>query len=86
MSKAADSHSEACYMSARDIPVPLPVAPGITLRDEGGDKGVEKLGYVSEVEGSTLTIGPLAVGMRSNMQNVQNVQPCAFVCVCTVYM
>lgn len=61
---AAESTVDWCYMSAPLIPVARPLAHGITLRDEGGDKGVQKLGFVSEIEGATLSIGPLVPEVR----------------------
>ena len=57
---------QECFVSADRIPVaPLPV--GITLRDEGGEKAVQKLGLVSDVPGGKLSIGPLASDVRCGL-------------------
>ena len=48
---------DLCALDARDLP--LSHQGDFTLRDEGGAKGVKKLGYVSTVPGAQLTIGPL---------------------------
>jgi hypothetical protein len=50
---------EVCFESAGQMPVEQPSA-GFKLVDEGGDKGVRKMGLVSHHVGDRLSLGPLA--------------------------
>ena len=60
---------QECFVSADRIPV-APLPEGIALRDEGGEKAVQKLGLVSEVPGGQLSIGPLASDVRCGLLSV----------------
>ena len=60
---------QECFVSADRIPG-APFPEGITLRDEGGEKGVQKLGLVSDVPGGKLSIGPLASNVRCGLLQV----------------
>ena len=51
---------ETCYDSAELLPV-QPSSAGFELVDEGGDKGVRKMGYVSHTVGGSLLLGPLPI-------------------------
>ena len=52
--------SEFCFSSADEIPVLPPAATSTwAIVDEGGEKGVRKLGWVSTRIGDELTIGPI---------------------------
>ena len=53
---------EQCYVSADTMPVVA--RGGFVLQDDGGLKGVKKLGYSSRRVGDTLTLGPLEVHPR----------------------
>ena len=61
---------EWCYLSADDIPVVQPLEPGIDLKDEGGDKEIKKLGFVSHSPGSTLSVGPIAPSAQCGLFEV----------------
>ena len=50
---------EKCYDSADTLPVYTTYAAGFELVNEGGDKGVRKMGYRSHRIGDTLLLGPL---------------------------
>ena len=60
---------QECFVSADRILV-APLLEGIALRDEGGEKAVQKLGLVSEVPGGQLSIGPLASDVRCGLLSV----------------
>jgi hypothetical protein len=51
---------QLCYLSANQIPVAS--AGNWTLVDEGREKGIPKLGYVSRHVGDELRLGPIAPG------------------------
>ncbi|KAL1525279.1 hypothetical protein AB1Y20_020142 [Prymnesium parvum] len=53
-----DVPTETCYDSAELLPVKKPVL-GFALADEGGDKGVRKMGYISRQVGDELVLGPI---------------------------
>lgn len=55
----AGQHTEWCYLRADDMPVVHRLNGSWTLVDEGGRKGVRKLGYVSTSPGERITLGPL---------------------------
>ena len=61
----ARQQAEVCIGSADQLPIAH--AHGWKLHDEGGKKGVKKLGYVSTHIGSTLTLGPLLPGIRCGL-------------------
>ena len=56
-SSTAPPWYEQCYTSADEIPVASPSS--WTLVDEGGAKGIHKMGWASDDPGETLTVGPL---------------------------
>jgi uncharacterized protein YceK len=66
----AQNEREVCFDSADRLPVPsnLSSSPSSShkgrwrLVDEGGEKGIHKLGYASTRIGDELTIGPLTLG------------------------
>ena len=58
----AGAPEEQCYISADTMPVVD--RGGFVLQDDGGLKGVKKLGYSSRRAGDTLTLGPLEVHPR----------------------
>ena len=57
-----EAPEEQCYTSADTMPVVN--RGGFVLQDDGGLKGVKKLGYSSRRAGDTLTLGPLEVHPR----------------------
>jgi hypothetical protein len=59
---AVEAPEEQCYISADTMPVVD--RGGFVLQDDGGLKGVTKLGYSSRRAGDTLTLGPLEVHPR----------------------
>ena len=67
---------ERCYPRADAIPVVdrcqagNTACPGFELRDEGGAKGVPKMGFVSERLGETLLLGPILPEARCGMFEV----------------
>ena len=68
-SKAASF--ERCYSRADGMPVALAPAESWALRDEGGAKGVAKLGYVSTRPGKdALVLGPLLPDVRCGLFEV----------------
>ena len=65
-SPLAVDEAELCIGSADQLPVVKPL-DGWALRDEGGKKGVQKLGYVSTTVGTTLTLGPLLPNIKCGL-------------------
>ena len=67
--KRIEETVEMCIGNADELPLVRPLN-GWTLRDEGGAKGVRKLGYVSTRLGSVLQIGPLLPDIKCGMFDV----------------
>lgn len=67
--KQIEEAVEMCIGSADQLPL-LPPVDGWTLKDEGGLKGVRKLGFVSTQVGATMTIGPLLSDIKCGMFDV----------------
>ena len=61
---AAPEAEEECYLTADKLPLAAALEAGVSLRDEGGEKGVRKLGLVSTREGARLSLGPVLAGVR----------------------
>ena len=58
LSGGAEVPIEVCYQRADKLPLSA-VSRGWRLLDEGGNKGVQKLGYVSEAVGDRLDLSPV---------------------------
>ena len=54
------AEKEVCYLSADRIPVAK--AGDWSIVDEGGEKKIQKLGYLSRRVGDALRLGPIAPG------------------------
>ena len=67
--RAAAQVVELCINSADELPV-VPPLEGWALRDEGGAKGVRKLGYASGRVGASLRIGPLLPSIQCGLFDV----------------
>lgn len=62
--------SDVCVGSADQLPIASPRDRGWALVDEGGRKGVRKLGYLSTTPGAKLAIGPLLPQIHCGMYSV----------------
>jgi hypothetical protein len=61
---AAGAADDECYLTADRLPLAAPLEADVALRDEGGKKGVSKLGLVSTREGTILSLGPVLATVR----------------------
>jgi hypothetical protein len=61
---------ERCYSRADAIPIVPKPPPSWRLLNDGADKGVLKLGYVSTTPGETLLIGPVLPEVRCGLFDV----------------